>query len=266
MPEVTVLDRVESSDGTPIAVWRSGSGPALVLVHGTTADHTRWAQVSPRFALQFTVYAMDRRGRGESGDADSCSIEQEGEDIVAVAEWVDGPVSLLGHSYGAICCIEAALRLPGLHRLVLYEPPLVIGPEIVPAALRAELERLVAQNEREAALLTFFREVVRVPEPQLELMKTHPAWPGRVASAHTVARELRLQDEYRLDLERVRAIDTPTLLLLGGDSPAFFQDATRHLHEAIPNSRIHYLRGQQHLAMDIIPDDFVQIVASFVLS
>jgi len=36
------MDTVRSNDGTPIVYERNGTGPALVLVHGTTADHTRW--------------------------------------------------------------------------------------------------------------------------------------------------------------------------------------------------------------------------------
>ena len=63
-------ESVTSRDGTPIAYWRSGDGPPLVLVHGTAADHSRWAPVLPAFEQRFTVCAIDRRGRGGSGDAD----------------------------------------------------------------------------------------------------------------------------------------------------------------------------------------------------
>lgn len=260
------MERVVSTDRTQIAVRRSGSGPPLVLVHGTTADHTRWAQVSPGFEQHFTVYAVDRRGRGASGDADTYSIQQEGADVAAVVDWIGEPVNLLGHSYGAVCCLEAALRTDNLRRIVLYEPPIPLGQEIVPARTRARLEMLIEQNQREAALLTFFREVVGVPEPQLEGMRAHPAWPGRVAAAHTVARELRIEAEYALDFDRLRDIKTPTLLLLGGDSPAFLQEATRRVDAALLDSRILEWPGQQHIAMDLIPEQFVAAVRSFVLS
>ena len=68
-PTAARAERVVSSDGTPIAVWRSGDGPPLVLVHGAAADHTRWRPVLPALEERFTVLAMDRRGRGASGDA-----------------------------------------------------------------------------------------------------------------------------------------------------------------------------------------------------
>jgi len=58
------LDSVISKDGTRIAFWRYGQGPPLVLVHGTTADHTRWAPAIPALSAEFTACALDRRGRG----------------------------------------------------------------------------------------------------------------------------------------------------------------------------------------------------------
>ena len=65
------METLPSTDGTMIAYQRSSVGPPLVLVHGTTADHTRWAPVLPAFEQHFTVYVLDRRGRGGSGDAES---------------------------------------------------------------------------------------------------------------------------------------------------------------------------------------------------
>jgi pimeloyl-ACP methyl ester carboxylesterase len=87
------MDRVRSKDGTLIAYERSGTGPALVLVHGTTADQKRWASVLPMLEQQLTVYAVDRRGRGQSGDSAVYSIEREYEDIAAVVDSIQGAVN-----------------------------------------------------------------------------------------------------------------------------------------------------------------------------
>ncbi|HEX6511267.1 MAG TPA: alpha/beta fold hydrolase, partial [Chloroflexota bacterium] len=88
------LLKVTSRDGTEIACWRSGDGPPLVLVHGTTADHTRWRTVLEPLAQRFSVYAMDRRGRGSSGDALEYALEAEFEDVAAVVDALPGPVTL----------------------------------------------------------------------------------------------------------------------------------------------------------------------------
>jgi pimeloyl-ACP methyl ester carboxylesterase len=106
MPTEECTGRVTSTDGTPIAYWRSGQGPPLVLVHGTSADHSRWAGVLPLLDERATVYAVDRRGRGSSGDAEPYAFEQEFDDVAAVvdavAEAEGAPVSVLGHSMGAM--------------------------------------------------------------------------------------------------------------------------------------------------------------------
>jgi Alpha/beta hydrolase family len=105
-------DTVVTTISDPIACWRSGQGQPLVAVHATTADHSTWNPLLPALTAHFTVYAMDRRGRGGSGDGSTYAIEREFEDVAAVVDSIGGPVNLLGHSYGALCSLEKA-HCPG---------------------------------------------------------------------------------------------------------------------------------------------------------
>ena len=82
------MTRAVSADGTEIAYWSSGEGPPLVLVHGATADHNRWRPLLPYLEPRRTVLAVDRRGRGESGDAPDYHIAREFEDVAAVVDAV----------------------------------------------------------------------------------------------------------------------------------------------------------------------------------
>jgi pimeloyl-ACP methyl ester carboxylesterase len=142
MPEAVV-----SADGTSLVVWRSGAGPPLVLVHGTTADHSRWAPALPALEEHFSVYSFDRRGRGESGDSADYSFEREFEDVVVVIESVGEDVDLLGHSHGGVCALEAALLTDRIRKLVLYEPP--IGFVVAPPEVVDQLESLLQAGERD---------------------------------------------------------------------------------------------------------------------
>ena len=116
------MELTNSRDGTQISVRMSGSGPPLLLVHGTTADHTRWDGVSPRLEEHFTVYSMDRRGRGQSTDEGEYDILREAEDVAAVVDSIPDPVSIVGHSYGAVCSLEASTLTSNVRSMVLYEP------------------------------------------------------------------------------------------------------------------------------------------------
>jgi len=98
-----------SKDGTRIAYKQSGKGPPLLLIHGSGIDHTYWEPVTAKLERNFTVYTVDRRGRGESGDKEPYSIQWEFEDAAAIIDGISGPVDVVGHSYGALCALEAAL-------------------------------------------------------------------------------------------------------------------------------------------------------------
>jgi pimeloyl-ACP methyl ester carboxylesterase len=258
------LLRFESRDGTTIACHVAGDGPALVLVHGTSADHTRWATVIDRLSARFRTYAVDRRGRGASSDAEPYSIESEFDDVAAVVDGIGGEVDVLGHSYGAVCSLEAALRTRHLRRLVLYEPPLPIGIDIYPPGLVERLQALLDAGDREGVVTTFLRDVVRMPADELDLMRRDPSWEGRLAGAHTIPRELRIGEVYEPDFGRFATVTVPTLLLVGGDSPPFLVEPSRRLSETIGGSRLTTMPGQQHVAMTTAPDLFLSAVLDFL--
>jgi pimeloyl-ACP methyl ester carboxylesterase len=128
----TMPRHVKSADGTAIAYWSSGTGPPLVLVHGAMSDHQRW-RITPWLEPYHTVHAVDRRGRGGSGDGPDWSLEREVEDVIAVIEAVAAesglPVDLLGHSLGGVLALRAAGRTDRVRRLVVYEAPVNEPPQ-----------------------------------------------------------------------------------------------------------------------------------------
>jgi len=263
------MEQITSNDGTVIAFWRSGAGHPLLLVHGTTADHRRWSGILPHLEQHFTIYAMDRRGRGASGDSPGYDFMREAEDVAAVveaaSEQVGEPVFILGHSYGAICSLEAALLTDNVSRLILYEPPIPTGLPSYPPGTPDRMQALVDSGELEAALEVFFREVVRMPEHEFEAYRQLPMWKVRIQLAPTIPRELAFDRTYRFNAEKFASLQVPTMLLLGGDSPPFFRQAIEIVDSALPNSKVVILPGQQHIAMDTNPELFVREVLQLLL-
>ncbi len=261
------METTLSIDGTLIAFERTGSGPPLVLVHGAAGDHRRWDVSGVREALarHHRLYAMDRRGRGESGDGAEYRLELEFEDVAAVVRSIDGPVDLLGHSIGALCALEASLRVENLRRLVLYEPPIPLdGRPLADPELLGRVEDLVLAGEREKALVMFLRDIAGLGLDEIRILQAAPSWPGRVAAAHTLPREERATDGYRFEPGRFAAMTTPTLLLQGSESDPLYQAATRAVAAALPVCRTVVLEGQKHVAMNTAPERFVREVVEFL--
>jgi pimeloyl-ACP methyl ester carboxylesterase len=169
-----VPDRlVASPDGVPIAVFESGVAGAgtrpLVLVPGTTSDHLTFRVVGPLLGARRRLHAIDRRGRGASGDApDAYSIAREFEDLAAVADALatetGAPVDVVGHSFGGRCGLGASLLTPSIARIVSYEgaPPRDSGPEAAyePSWLVERLREDLERGDLEGLLERFMRTVV----------------------------------------------------------------------------------------------------------
>jgi pimeloyl-ACP methyl ester carboxylesterase len=260
---------ITSPDSTPIAVFSSGSGPPLILVHGASADHTTFRVVGPLLADGFTIHAIDRRGRGASGDAPAYSIEREFEDVATVAESVAEAsghrVDVLGHSYGGRCALGAALLTDSLRRVVSYEgAPTPPGSSYHPAGVEARLRGRLDAGDRDGALSMFLSEVVGMSAADLAAYQADPIWPVRAAAAGTILRELQAESDPAASLERLGAVRKPVLQLLGGESLPVFRDATVAIDERLADGRIVVIAGARHAAHHTHPNETVDAIRTFL--
>ncbi len=260
---------VPSADGTPIAVFSSGSGPPLVLVHGAAADHTTFRVLGPRLASAFSIHAIDRRGRGASGDAAPYAIEREFEDVAAVASVLareaGAPVPVFGHSYGGRCALGAALLTDDISAVISYEgAPTPPGERYGDAALTTELAAMAAAGENECLLEAFMTRVVRMTPDELDGYRADPVWPRRVEAASTIARELAVESGDAAGLDHLGAVRQPVLQLLGGDSRREFAVATASLHDRLAAGTIVVIPGAKHAAHHTHPDAVVEALTTFL--
>jgi pimeloyl-ACP methyl ester carboxylesterase len=252
-----------SADGTKIGFIRSGTGPALVIVHGSIQTADAWLPVMSLLSEHFTCYAIDRRGRGRSGDSPDYSLEREYEDIASVLRIAGPDASLLGHSYGAICALGAALQTP-VKKLVLYEPPLPVGGIVAGSALdpyRTAVEIGDLDQALNIGLLHFAQEK---PE-NIAFLRQTPAWSPMAALTPTWVRELQEIDALGPDLTRYGKLTMPILLLLGTESAEHpLRDASVALSAALANAQIAPLSGQGHTAHMIAPDLVAEVISQFL--
>jgi pimeloyl-ACP methyl ester carboxylesterase len=258
------MQRFPSPAGATVSYDQYGSGPPLVLVHGAFSDHqTNWAFVKPLFETQFTVYAIARRGRGETDATEGHSLEDESGDVVAVMQSIGGPVFLLGHSYGAQTALAAAAQVPDrVRKLVLYEPA---WPRVVEKEALARLEELAQAGDWEGFAVTFFRDRLSVPVEALDALRATALWPPMIADAEASLGDLRALSRYDFQAERFRELRVPVMLQIGTESPRDLY-VTDALAAVLPHVRIEELPGQAHEGMTTAPQMYAEAVSRFLLS
>jgi pimeloyl-ACP methyl ester carboxylesterase len=115
---------VVSADGFRIPVTEQGHGRPILIVHGGGGPSASWARVAGHLATRFRVLRFDRRTYRRPGGAEpTATMENEVNDVLAVAAAAGEQVVLVGHSSGAVVALEAALASPvPFAGMVLYPP------------------------------------------------------------------------------------------------------------------------------------------------
>lgn len=244
------MNQVRSKDGTTIVYERSGSGPALILVDGALCSRAFGPspKLAPLLARYFTVYAYDRRGRGQSSDTQSYSPAREVEDIAALIDEAGGSACLLGLSSGGALALEAASSGLDITKVAAYEPPYVDDDgQRGGAAHEARLKHLLAGGNRGAAVTYFMKDMVGAPGPFVVLMRLLPwIWRKLEAVAHTLPYDAAVMTKFRIPRARFASIRIPTLVMNGAKTDPRLKEAARVIAETIPCAQHRELAGQTH--------------------
>ncbi|HEX3036646.1 MAG TPA: alpha/beta hydrolase [Thermodesulfobacteriota bacterium] len=243
------MQKVKSKDGTIIAYDKLGRGPAVVLISGGSVDRTSNARLASLLSESFTAYNYDRRGRGDSGDTPPYSVKREIEDIEAVISAAGGMAFLYGSSSGAALALEAVYVLRDkITKLVLWEPPNFVDKKYPPPPPNtAEIyTRLVSAGKRGEAVEFFMTKVVGLPPEFAAAARKEPWWAAQEAIAHTLAYDATIMGDYSLPVERVSAINIPTLVMDGEASFPFLHSTADAIAKILPRGQRQTLAAQQH--------------------
>ena len=242
---------VTSQDGTTIGYRQYGHGPGVVLVQGAMGSAQNFMQLAGRLSDTFTVYVPDRRGRGLSDlpYSKDYRIQKDVEDVDALLAKT-GAHSVFGLSSGALISLQAALTLPAIHKVAIFEPPLFINN--APTAVLPRLEKEIAQGKVAAALITGMKAAQMgppifnvIPSFLLELLMkmvmtqeekkgSGEYLPMRVL-APTLQYDFQVVVEMSGRLQSFRDLNAEVLLLGGSKSPAYLKVALDALEKVLPH-------------------------------
>jgi pimeloyl-ACP methyl ester carboxylesterase len=252
------MQTVRSLDGTTIAFDRSGQGPALILVGGATSTRADLTSVAAALAPDFTVFAYDRRGRGDSGDTLPYAAEREVEDIQVLIDESGGTAFVFGHSSGAVLALEAARLLDTkVRKLALYEPPFIVDdcrPAVRPDWLEETKALLAAGRPGDA--LELFQIQVGMHAAMVKQFRQSPMWPPLEAVAPTLVYDLTILEGMQtgspLPLGKWAGVSIPTLVMDGTtflgseEGHAWMHHAADAIARVLPHAQRRTLEGQDH--------------------
>lgn len=245
-----------TSAGTTIGYRQIGNGPGLLLLHGGFQASQHYMRLATALADAFTVYVPDRRGRGLSGPAGELySLSQECEDVAALLERT-GAHFVFGHSAGGLIALQAALTLPSIGKVAVYEPPLSLHGS-VPTSWVPRFEREVVQGKLASAMITALkglkisraftilpRWVLLLLIMSLQRREKQTLGPNDVSMEMLVPAgrfDIQLFKDMDATLENFAGMRAEVLLLGGEKSPAFLRDSLSALSQTLPHvKRIQY--------------------------
>jgi pimeloyl-ACP methyl ester carboxylesterase len=250
---------VRSADGTTIGYRQYGEGPGLIVVHGAMKAGQHFAALAADLSDQFRVYLPDRRGRGLSGPHGSAyEIRREVEDLQALVAST-GARFVFGHSAGALVSLRAALSIPTLERLALYEPPLSVH-DSVPTDWLARFDREIAAGRRTAAAITALKGLGTEPTfarfPRwvltgvgaigLRAERAHEDEASIVDLVPTIHFDIQAIHEMADTASEYQGLQVPVLLLGGTKSPDYLDIALRELAAVLPHAQRVTMEGLDH--------------------
>jgi len=219
--------------GMRLAQYTSGSGPAIVFLHGIGSSAETWATVADRLAEAHSTVRFDLLGHGASpapADPKEYTRDRALDDVDDLLATLDGPAVLVGHSLGGYLALAHAATRPGIARGIVI---LNTGPGF------RDPEKRQAWNDRSR------RNAHRFGVPEQ-------------------AAELNLQAD-SVVMERLADMSVPTLVLAGTDDRPEYTGAGQYLERKMPNARFVAVEGGGHaMHEESHAEEVADLISAFV--
>jgi pimeloyl-ACP methyl ester carboxylesterase len=271
-----MLETSVQADGLKIRFWRSGSGPALVLVHGLLGYSFSWRGVIPILASHSEIYAPDMAGAGFSecrADLD-CRLVGAARRLLAFMDAAEiRSCDLVGSSYGGATALMLAGLAPSRVRSLVL---------VSPANPWSKIGRKRVALLRNRKIASLFPKLARAAHP-FHRYFVRRMWgdPGRVTKEtldgyirplvrrgvfehavkiiHTWHSDMR---ELESTLPKIARI--PALLVWGSKDRVVDLRSAQLIAARLPGARIAIIEDAGHLPYEERPEEFSRIVREFL--
>jgi pimeloyl-ACP methyl ester carboxylesterase len=264
-----------NAEGMKFYYQQTGEGPDVVLLHGVTGNMAIWPLINlmPTLAADFRVTAYDLRGHGYSDTppAGYTSADMAG-DLVKIQRTLGlGPMYVLGHSFGGVIALHAAVLYPDAVAGLVLSDPYFPGLRHLEGSLgrwsgwqeyKVEANRagLEVNEENWFDVGELFKQTANLSPERHEMFRKElglAAMNRLTRLAATTCGE-DVKAVAGLTAERIDSVTHPTLALYGEHSP--FLATCRYLGENLPHCRVVLVPNAKHRAHEENPAEYVALV------
>jgi pimeloyl-ACP methyl ester carboxylesterase len=262
------------------AFVKTGSGPAVLLLHGLGCDHRTWLPVLDALARRYTVIAPDLLGHGESdkprADYSIGAFANGMRDLLTVLE-ID-KVTVIGHSFGGGVAMQFAYQFPErTERLVLVGSG-GLGPEVsaairaitvtgfyqVMGALTLPVVRQVGSTGLKALSRTGLDQF-RDYDEVASIFESFRDPRARAAIRHVVRAVVDWQGQIVTMADRAYLTDAMPMCVIWGDKDRVIPVSHADRAAALaPKARVEVIPNAGHFPHKDHPERFVKIVQDFI--
>ncbi len=250
----------------------TGAGPTIVLVPGSCSTGAAWRPIIAHLQGGFrcvTTSLLGYGGTAERRSRNDASIAAEADIVTDVIRATNGPVHLVGHSFGGLCALAVAMRHPDLLlSLTILEAP------------AAEMLRETGEDrlygEFRAMTGAYFGAWEAGEAHAIERMidfyggtGTFQSWPQRVRDYAVTTTPANLLDwacafGFALTPQILATITTPTIVAWGDLSHPAATRANALLGQHIPNAAVAEIPGAAHFMIATHPKQMADLIAHHI--
>jgi len=268
---LAAFSRFETADGLTWHVQVLGTGPDLILVHGTGASTHSWSALAPLLAEHYRVIAPDLPGHGftDSGSARQSSLPGMATGLASLLDALDArPALAVGHSAGAAVlartCLDGRIDPRALISLNGALLPLrgLAGQFFTPAAkvlaMFPQVPRFFSWRAADRRMVArLVRETGSTPPPQMI-----DIYHQLVRSPRHVAGTLRMMANWDLSslARQLPALNPPLFLVACENDRTVPPTEARRVHRLLPGSELTTLPGLGHLGHEEDPERFAELI------
>lgn len=262
------------SDRPRPTVRRAGSGPTVPCLHANASSSAQWRALSERLAAHRTVVAADswNVGRGPAWTASRTPTFDDEVDLVEpLLLEADGPVDLVGHSFGGAIALRAALRHPTRVRsIAAYEPTAFW---LVAASGRPGDVRGIADTAVDASAAVERGDLDAAARRFVDFWSGPGAWDRTPPDRRDAPlRAMRFVGHWghatlgdATPLEAFAALRVPVLLMSGDASPLSGRAPAALLARTLPDARLETFAGLGHMGPVTHPEPVNARIERFLL-